>query len=152
MKKAILIMSFIVFPLTGFAEHRWHDYDNCDRQDHFWDKVERRLHRQHHRIENGIYNGELTRLEARKLQRKHERLAERIDRARHHPGLSQFEKRRIIAKLNKNSRRIGHFKHNLNSYRLDWPNKNRQFIERFDRHERYNWNDGRGTAGFYFRY
>lgn len=152
MKKAILIMSFVIFPLTGFAEYRWHDYDNRHHQDYFWDKVEQRLHRQQHHIEKGIYNGELTRLEARRLQRKHERLAERIDRTRRRPNLSQFDKRRIISKLNKNSDQIGRLKHNNNNYHFDRPSEHRHFIERYDRHERYNSNNGRGTAGFYFRY
>ncbi len=72
----------------------------------------KRLKIQHHRINHGIANGELTYREARRLRHHHRK----IRRMRHHflsDGRLSYRERRILERrLDHNSSRIYAYKHN----------------------------------------
>ncbi|WP_305909831.1 hypothetical protein Q9L42_003385 [Methylomarinum sp. Ch1-1] len=106
MKKFLIIISLIAFPLAGYGD--WGEFHPSRgyHSHHYWKKVDRRLNRQYHRIDSGIINGDLTHREAKKLQREQRKMAKRIARMRDKRWLTKFEKRRIMSYLDKASDNI----------------------------------------------
>ncbi|MEW8508710.1 MAG: hypothetical protein AB2598_18615 [Candidatus Thiodiazotropha sp.] len=93
----------------AFADHR-HKGDYCYEKK--IDKIERRLHRQYHRIERGIENDRLTHKEARKLNKRYRKIS-RLSREYREDGyLSKSEYRHLTRKLDKNSRLIREYMRN----------------------------------------
>ena len=102
-------LALIIVPLLGIlatpamAGHRHQDG---------YDRFDRRLDRQHHRIKQGVRSGELTRIEARKLRKQHRRIVRLKYRYMDDGYLSHYERRKLTRKLDKASRRIHRLKHN----------------------------------------
>lgn len=81
-------------------------------QSRFLRDVEHRLSRQWRRIQQGIYSGELTRKEARRLKKQQRRIV-RHQRAYLDDGrLSRRERRDIVARLDAANEKIYRLKHN----------------------------------------
>ncbi len=148
--KRILLLMTVLMPFAAQAEWSHPRYGQRYAHQPFWNKIERRLHRQDNRIENGFHDGRLTRKEYRKLQRKHCRLSDRINDLRHQRYLSDHEKRNILSRLDKNSNKIYRLKHNR---RYSNIRKNNYYNEHhYDRNDRkVIWTDY-GSGGFYFRF
>lgn len=74
--------------------------------------IYKRLERQHHRIENGIDSGELTRKEVKKLRRENRKIRKMTRRFREDGVLTKQERNKISNRLDRASDRIWAFKHN----------------------------------------
>ncbi len=150
MKQLLIIFCAIVFPLGAQAEWGHPRYNREYSQQHFWNKVDRRMHRQENRIEKGLYEGSLTHKEYRRLQKKRCKLSDRINDARYKRHLSDYDKRRIMSGLDKSSDKIYRLKHNRRHVKHrynDYDNRDRRY--RNDR--KVIWTDY-GSGGFYFRF
>jgi hypothetical protein len=94
----------------SYAGHS-HRGDYCDRDNKVY-KIEKRLDRQYHRIERGIYNNRLTYKEAKWLKKRYRKI-HRLSREYREDGyLSRKEYKRLTRKLNKNSRLIKEYMNN----------------------------------------
>ncbi|MEW8467415.1 MAG: hypothetical protein AB2637_02745 [Candidatus Thiodiazotropha sp.] len=92
-----------------FADHR-HNGEYCHERK--IGKIERRLHRQYHRIERGIEKDRLTHKEVRKLKKRYRKIS-RLSREYRADGyLSRSEYRHLTRKLDKNSHLIREFMSN----------------------------------------
>jgi septal ring factor EnvC (AmiA/AmiB activator) len=74
--------------------------------------IDRRLHRQATRIEQGIRSGELTRHEENRLWNEHHRIRHSYDRSLRNGWLSHRERHRLNQMLNEADRHIHALKHN----------------------------------------
>lgn len=145
MKKYILIITLLVFPLISHADRDWRQHANKRIDHHFWRTVDQRLDRQYRRIENGIHNGDLTRREASKLHRQHHKLDKRIERIQRKQPLVDRDKRKIMSHLDRASDNIYRLKHNKQIV-----NRNSQFhMNRRDKHHPAAWSSHDRTVGFY---
>lgn len=144
----MLIITLLAFPLISHADRDWHQHTNKRIDRHFWNKVDRRLDRQYHRIENGITSGDLTRWEARKLHRQHHKLDKRIERIRHKHWLDDHDKRKIMSHLDRASDKIYRFKHNEH-----YVNRSQQFHRnRYDKRKPAAWQNRDNAIGFYVNF
>ncbi len=149
MKRFILIISLIAFPLISHADPGWYgDNRGHHYSGHFWNNVNRRLDRQSHRIQQGVEHGELTWREARKLRREQYRITKRIDPIRHKYRLTHYDKRRVMSYLDKASDNIHRLKHNDRIAHRDHrpghhvPHRGNQVA----------WSDVQRSIGFFIRY
>lgn len=76
--------------------------------------IDRREHRQYHRILNGVYQGQLNRRETYRLLRGQARIHRMERRAKADGHLTWFERARIRAEQTRQSRRIYHDRHDWN--------------------------------------
>lgn len=80
--------------------------------------VNARQDRQHHRIEQGVRSGELTRHEARRLHRRERAIARQERRMRWRNGgyLTPRQRHKLNKRLDRTSRSIYRKKHNWRAY------------------------------------
>jgi len=100
---AIPLVGILAAPVAAHDRH-------SDHRHH--DRIEKRLDRQHHRVERGIRSGQLTWREAKRLHRQQRRIAQMHRRFWHDGRLDRYERDRLQQKLDRASDRIYRLKHN----------------------------------------
>ena len=116
----------------------------ADDDDHHYNRFERRLDRQHMRIEGGVKSGALTRKEAKRLRKQQRHIAKLERRFERDGHFDRYERRTLQSELDQASKRIYRLKHN-DRYRERHGGKR----GRYDRHDHYgeharsrgHWND-----------
>ena len=103
--KILVLFASIILTTSAHAKRGGYQHD-------YHDSVTERQERQHHRIERGIQNGQLTRREARKLYKKHDRLISLERRYRRDGYLGRKERNKLHDRLDHFSDRIYRLKHN----------------------------------------
>lgn len=99
----------LVMAAPAFAGHGHRDEYHGDRK---IDKIEKRLDRQHYRIERGIENDRLTYRESKELKKRCYRIG-RLSRKYYRDGhLSRSEYEHLTRRLDKNSQLIKEYVHN----------------------------------------
>lgn len=122
MKKTafLLVTAGIVMlaaPIQAHQNSRYNRHDQhssfSNRHDRFaLKRINQRLRNQHHRIRDGIRSGELTHREGRRLRVQHKHI-KILQREFLRDGyLNRHEKRVLMHKLDRASKRIHRFKHN----------------------------------------
>jgi hypothetical protein len=99
--------------LAGPGGHGGHGAHHGDGHHHA--RVDRRQHNQERRIERGIYRGELTRHEARRLHQQQRRIARLERRLRADGHLTRGERHILNERLERASRTIYRLTHNERS-------------------------------------
>ena len=123
----------MITPLVSYAqrgEHyeNDHHYNRGHNDSSFWNKVDRRQHRQESRIERGADKGQLTRREVRKLHKEQRHVAKQIRRYKHRHYLTRADKRNVMQHLNYMSDKIRNFKHNDRYARNDREHKHHSHV------------------------
>lgn len=111
----IVVSLGLVMAAPSYAGHS-HRKEYCDHKKQVY-KIEKRLDRQHYRIERGIDRERLTHKEAKQLKKRHNKIR-RLSREYREDGyLSRSEYKHLTRKLDKNSRLIKEYVNNdINRY------------------------------------
>ncbi len=134
-----LVILLGVFALPAMADH-----DNYRHS-----QFERRLDRQHVRIEHGVRTGALTPKEAKRLRKQQRHIAKLERRFERDGHLDRYERRTLRSELDLASKRIYRLKHN-DKFRGRHGGRHRSYDEhdhhrghqygkhhRYDHHDRY---------------
>ncbi len=100
-----------ILPLMGILAAPVAAHDRYSEHRHY-DRIEKRLDRQHHRIKRGVRSGELTWREAKRLHKQQRRIARLKRRFLDDGYLDHHEHNRLLRKLDRASDRIYRLKHN----------------------------------------
>lgn len=139
MKKTIVVLSIAALGTIAAPAQAKHDTRDSNR----YDRIEKRMDNQRHRIRNGVRSGELTRKEAKRLRKQQRKIA-RLERRFMRDGfLDRREYREINSRLDTASNRIYRLKHNDrysdNRHNHDRHSYNRHSYNRHN-HDRHSYN------------
>lgn len=113
MKKLTTLSTIAALCAAAFAaQAQSNDYYRHDRPASLTPRIDERLANQDARIRQGEANGELTRWEARRLLRAQREIVAARDMATSDGRVTRGERERLLAMLDRSSRRIARATHN----------------------------------------
>lgn len=108
MKMTITLLSLLVLGILTMPVQANHKLSFSDR----YDRISKRLENQHHRIYQGIRNGELTRQEVWHLRKQQQFIKRLTYRFMHDGYMDRFEFKELKNELDRASEYIYRLKHN----------------------------------------
>lgn len=154
MKKLFFIIVLVGVTLSCSADnYRYRDSDNYYQHSQFWKRIDRRLLRQYHRIDEGLEHGRLTRHQAHKLFRHINRLEQYIEEQRCDNRTGFVRRHNILRHLNRNEQRINKYlnrRHGKFRYQSHYDNPYN--LNTFIPSRGIQWSMGSSSGVLYFGY